>query len=129
VLEVPGRRDHQVRRGVPGLVVLADLVAADPVDRAHRAQDRAAKRAVAEQRGGEGLVRGVRRVVLVHRDLFEDHAALGVHVLRLDQGAGHHVGQHVDRQRQVRVEYPRVVAGVLLAGEGVQLAADRVHGR
>src|SRR5450756_1945072 len=58
--------------------------------------------------------------------LFGD-TPLGVDVLRLDQRVGHHVGEHVDRQRQVRVEHPRVVARVLLGGERVQLSADRVH--
>jgi hypothetical protein len=72
-------------------------------------------------------VHRVRGIVLVHGDLFEDHPALGVHVLGLDQRAGHHVGQHVDGQRQVGVQHPGVVAGVLLAGERVQLTADRVH--
>ena len=44
-----------------------------------------------------------------------------------EQRAGDHVAEHVDRQRQVLVEDPRVEAGVLLGGEGVELAADRVE--
>ena len=44
-----------------------------------------------------------------------------------DQRGGDHVAEHVDRQRQVVVEHPRVEAGVLLGGEGVELAADRVE--
>ena len=40
---------------------------------------------------------------------------------------GDHVAEHVDRQRQVLVEDPRVEAGVLLGGEGVELTADRVE--
>ena len=43
-----------------------------------------------------------------------------------DQRAGQHVADDVDGQRQVGVEHPRVVAGVLLGREGVHLAADRV---
>ena len=68
-------------------------------------------------------------IVVVHGDLFEDHAALGVDVLRVEQRAGHHVRQDVDGQRQVGVEHPGVVAGVLLGRERVQLTADRVDGR
>ena len=127
VVHVAGRGHHQVLRGVPGLVVLEDLLPGDRVDRVHGAEDRTAERGVAEQLRGERLVNGVRGVVIVHRDLFEHHVALGVHILRRDQRTGHHVGQHVHGQRQVRVEHPGVVAGVLLRGERVHLAADRVH--
>ena len=112
-----------------GRVVLGDLIAGDGVDRCGGAEDRPAERGVAEQLAGERLVHGVGGIVVVHGDLVEDHAALGLHLLRLDQRTGHHVGQDIDRQRQVVVEHPRVVAGVLLAGERVQLTADRVHGR
>ena len=108
-------------------VVLVDLLPADRVDRVRGAQDRPAQRGVTEQLRGERLVHGVRGIVVVHRDLFEHHVALGVHVLRRDQRAGHHVGQDVHGQRQVHVEHPRVIAGVLLGGERVHLAADRVH--
>ena len=38
-----------------------------------------------------------------------------------------HVGQVVDRHLEVPVEHPRVVARVLLGGERVEVAADRVE--
>ena len=66
-------------------------------------------------------------VVVVHRDLVEDHVTLGLDVVGGDQRGGDHVAEHVDRERQVLVEHARVEAGVLLGGEGVELTADRVE--
>ena len=126
VVDVAGRGDDQVGRVVVLAVEAGDLVAGQRVDGLDGAEDRAAERGVAEQRGGEQVVHLVAGVVLGHGDLFEDDAALGVDVLLADQRAGEHVADHVDGQRQVGVEHPRVVAGVLLGGERVHLAADRV---
>ena len=67
-------------------------------------------------------------VVVVHRDLVEDHVALGLDIVGVQQRVGDHVAEHVDRERQVVVEHPRVEAGVLLGGEGVELPADGVEG-
>jgi hypothetical protein len=66
-------------------------------------------------------------VVVVHRDLVEDHVTLGLDVLGREQRRGDHVAEDVHGQRQVVIEDPRVEAGVLLGGEGVELAADRVE--
>ena len=44
----------------------------------------------------------------------------------LNAGLQHDVGEDVDGERQVLVEHLDVVAGVLLRGERVELAADRV---
>ena len=99
------------------------------LDRVDGAEDRAAERGVAEHRRGELVVHDVAGVVVVHGDLLEDHAALGLDVLGADQRIGHDVADDVDGQRQVGVEHPRVVAGVLLGGEGVHLAADGVDRR
>ena len=72
---------------------------------------------------GEIVVDDVGGVVLVHRDLLEDDPALLLDVLRPDERIGDHIAHDVDGQRQVDVEHPRVVAGVLLGREGVQVAA------
>jgi len=65
-------------------------------------------------------------LVVVHGDLLEDHATLGLHVRLREYRRGHQVAHHVDGQRQVSVEYPGVVAGVLPRGERVGLPADRL---
>ena len=64
-------------------------------------------------------------IVLVHRDLLEDHRALGVDLL--ERRPEDHVGDHVERLRQVLVDHPRVDRGGLLAGAGVQLGAHPVE--
>ncbi len=129
VVQVAGGRDDQVLRLVAAMEEAGDLVAGEVVHRLLGAQDRPGERAGAVDDLGEEVVHDVARVVLGHRHLLKDDAALGVHVLGADQRAGEHVADHVDGERQVGVEHPRVVAGVLLRGEGVHLAADRVQGR
>ena len=105
-----------------------DPLARHLLDRLGRAGDRAAQRAVRTPCDlREQVVHDVVGVVVVHRDLVEDHLTLGLDVRRCDQRAGQHVAEHVDRHRQVLVEDPRVVAGVLPRGVGVELAADRVE--
>lgn len=126
VVDVAGGGDDQVGGVVVLLVEAGDLTAVQRVDRVDGAEDRAAQGRVAEHRVREQVVHAVARVVLGHRDLFEDDATFGVDVLDGDQRAGQHVADDIDGQRQVGVEDPRVVAGVLLRREGVHLAADRV---
>ena len=99
---------------------------ASALDRVDGAQDRTPQRGVAEDGLRERVVHEVGRVVVAHRDLFEDHAALVVDVGVEQQRGVDHVADDVDRDRQVGVEHPRVEAGVLLGGEGVHLTADPV---
>ena len=42
-------------------------------------------------------------------------------------GWGNEIGEDIHRHRQVLVEHLHVIAGVLLGGKGVELAADGVH--
>ena len=84
----------------------------------------APERAVAQGGAGEDVVHQVGGIVLVHGDLFEDDPAFGLDVVLAQQRRRHHVGDDVDRQRQIPIEHPRVVAGVLAGGERVELAAD-----
>ena len=82
---------------------------------------------VAEHRLEEPLADDVGRVVVGHRQLFEDDAALGLELVGVEQRRGEHVGEHLDRHRQILVADLGVVAGVLLGGHRVVLAADRVE--
>ena len=126
---LPGRRDDQVIRGVPGPVVLGDLVAGDRVDRVHvprigrpsgvSPNSCAVNASCTVSEGSSSFMAISSRITPRSAS-----TSFGV-----DQRAGHHVGQHVDGQRQVGVQHPRVVARVLLGGERVELAADRVHRR
>ena len=127
VVEVAGGGDHHVGGSVVAPVEASDLVARERRDRSGSAGDRPAQGSVAPRLLGEEVVDHVVRVVVVHRDLVEDHVALRLDVVGVQQRVGDHVAEDVDRQRQVVVEHPRVEAGVLLGGERVELAADRVE--
>src|SRR5699024_302153 len=96
-------------------------------DRFRGASDRAAEGVGAEARGSELRVGDVDRVVEAHRELFEDDPTFGFEFPALEHRGGDHVDDDVDRHRQVVVEYPRVVDGVLLGGGRVGFPTDRVE--
>ena len=68
--------------------------------------------------------------VLVHVDLLQDDAPLGLHRLLGEGGAVDHVPEDVQGLGQVVIQDPAVEAGALLGGKGVHLAADGIgfHG-
>ena len=81
----------------------------------------------AEHRRQEHVAERVLGVVVAHGDFLEHHVTFELDVGGGAAAAQHHVGHQIDGQLQIGVEHMRVVAGVLAGGEGVQLAADRVH--
>ncbi len=83
---------------------------------------------VAEHGRQEDISEGVLGIVVAHRDLFEHDVAFELDVMGRAAAVEHHVGHQVDGQFEVLVEHVRVVAGVLLGGERVELAADGVDG-
>src|SRR4051794_4192985 len=128
MLEVSRRRhDHRVGR-VSTAVVAVDLPPGQLKNGRLGAEDRPTQRDVAVERRGELVVGELPRVVVAHRDLFEDNTPLDVDVRAGHRRAEHDVGDDVERQRQIPVEHDRVVAGVLLLGERVELTAHRIHG-
>ena len=82
---------------------------------------------VAEHRLAEYVEHRVLRVVLVHGDLLEHDLALGIDVD--ERRPPHHVGDHVERARQVFVQHPRVDGRGLLVGPGVELRAQPSNSR
>ena len=66
-------------------------------------------------------------IVVAHRDLFEYDAALHIDVMRRHGRVQHDIDDDIDGKRQIPIEYRRVVAGVLLLGECVQLATNGIH--
>jgi len=127
VFQVAGRGDDQVGRRVDGGVVIADGGLVQPADGVRRAQNRLAQRVILPEVGGEDFLHQVIRAVLLHLDLFQDDALFLFDVLVAEERVKHQVGQHVEGARQVLVENLGVEAHQLLAGEGVQVAADRIH--
>jgi hypothetical protein len=128
VLEVARCRNDHVGRPVVPLVEPRHLRAGQCLDRADGPGDGPAQRRLGTVGLlGEEVVHHVVRVVVVHGDLVEDHVTLRLDVLGREQRGGDHVAEDVDGEVQVVVEDPRVEAGVLLGGEGVELTADRVQ--
>jgi hypothetical protein len=95
-------------------------------DRGGRAGNGPRERMRAPERLREEIVDVVVRGVLDLRDLLDDDRALAVDLFLGEERLREDVGEEVERERQVLVQDLRVVAGVLLAGERVQHAADRV---
>ena len=128
VLEVAGRGDDHVRGVVVLRVVLDDRLARHRGDRLGRPEHRTAERVVGEDRLREQVVEQLVGRVVAHVDLFEDHLALGVHLLGVDGRRPDDVGEDVERELEPVVGDPHVERGVLVARERVHLAADRLDG-
>ena len=91
-----------------------------------RADDVAAERLVAAEERLVDAADEVARRVEVHVHLLDDHALLALDLLRVEAGVAEHVDEDVERDVAVLGRALDVVRRVLLAGEGVELAADRV---
>ena len=83
---------------------------------------------VAEHGRQEHICQRILGVVVAHRDLFEYDVAFQFDVVASAAAVEHHIGNQVDGQFEVLVEHVRVVAGVLLGGERIELTAYGVHG-
>ncbi len=129
VVQSAGGGDDQLVRTVVAAVVVPDRVAGDGADGVRGAADRAAQRVRSQHRGDEVFVGDVGGVVAVHRDFLEDDVAFLLHLLRVQHGAGDHVGDDVDRHRQVGVQHAGEVAGAFLRRGGVGFPAHLVEGR
>ena len=128
VVDVAGDRDDHVARAVVAPVEARDLVAGQRRDRldgarrsagpaASRPRPASAKRLCTTSSGSSSCIAISSRIT--SRSASTSSAVIS--------RGGDHVAEHVDGQRQVLVEDPRVEAGVLLGGEGVELTADRVE--
>ena len=90
------------------------------------AQDGAAQGAALIDRHSQPVGAQVLRGVLVHPNLLQDHAPLQLHILLGEAGVEQHIAQQVGGPVQMAVQTPGVVAGALLGGVSVDLAADGV---
>ena len=127
VAHVAGRRDHELAGDVVTAVEAANGSARRRADPFSRPEDRPAERVARPQRSGEQIVDHILRGVVVHVDLGQDHLALGLEILGPDRRVLQHVSEMIDGQLQITVEHARVVAGVLLRREGVDIPADRIE--
>ncbi len=126
MVDVPRGRKDDVAAMEARAVKVQDLGAVKAADRLLGAQDRLAERVPLPEALREDLVDQVVRIVLVHLDFFEDHAALPLDFLLGEGGVQHQIRQDVERLGRVLVEHLHVEADGLLAGKRVQVAADAV---
>ena len=78
MLDIPGRRDDQVRRGIGFPEVLAQHLRRERFDRLFGTEDRARQRMPFPEVLGEELVNEIVRRILDHLDLFEDDLLLAL---------------------------------------------------
>ena len=79
------------------------------------------------QRRDELLVGDVGGVVLVHVDLFENHATLVVDLVLSEGRPLNHLAEDLDAEIQVRIAKPRPITRVLLRRERVVACADGIE--
>src|SRR5699024_6585414 len=72
MVHAAGGGNHQFLGGIGAAVVLEDVLTGDGADTARGAADRAAQRVVTEDLCEEAFVHDLDRVVLAHRQFFED---------------------------------------------------------
>src|SRR2546422_865793 len=125
--DVARDRDHDAWRHVLLAEVGEHRRAIVTVHRLARAEDRASERMALPELCGEEVMDQVVGRVLHHLDLLEHNRLYALELLGVEDRVQEDVGQEIDRERQVLVEHLDIEAGVLLRGEGVHLAADRVH--
>src|SRR5689334_8376128 len=114
-----------------GRAIMAGEIRAQPlaVERTHGgagAEDRAADRLVREGRRLQIFEHQIVGSVLDRADLLDDDVLLARHLVGIECGFGEDVGQHIERERHVRLHGAGVIGGHLDAGRSVELAADRL---
>ena len=117
--------DHALRR-VPMAEVVEERLARRRLDRLLRAERLPAERVRAEEQLLVDRRDVVARRVHVHVHLFDDHALLALDLVGIELRVAQHVHEHVERHVALLARAADVVAGVLLRGERVELAADLV---
>ena len=111
-------------RGEAAAVMVEDRLLREAADRFDGAEDGAAEGVIFPEVLGEGLVYKIVGVVLIHLDLFQDDALLTSQIGLRKLWMQHQVAQDIERWRHVLVEDLDVEADGLLAGIGVEVAAD-----
>ena len=125
-LEPAAEADDHPLRLVPAVDVAEERLARRGAHRLLLADDVPAERLVAVEELVVDAADEVARRVVVHVHLLDDHALLALDLLALELGVAQHVDEDVERAVAVVGGALDVVARVLLAREGVELAAEPV---
>ena len=126
VADAPAETDHHALRAVPPVEVAGERLARRGADRLLGADDVPAERLVAVDVALPDVADVVARRVGVHVHLLDDHALLALDLVGVEARVAEHVHEDVERDVARLGRALDVVRGHLLAGEGVELAPDRV---
>ncbi len=122
----PPMPDDHALRAVPGVEVRCERLARGVLNRLAGADDVPAERLIRVQEPVVDVADVALRRVEVDVHLLEDHALLLRDLRLVEARVEEHVGEDVERGVARLRAATDVVAGELLAGEGVELAADRI---
>ena len=126
VADPAAEAEHHARRLVPVVEVRHERLARRSAHRLLAADDVPAERLVAVEELLVDAADEVARRVEVHVHLLDDDALLALDLLCVEPRVAQHVGDHVERDIAMLRGALHVVGRVLLAGEGIELAADRI---
>ena len=127
-VEVAIGEEHRVVWPVVRSGKAEDVAAAIAAHALSRAQDGVAQRVAAEEQVLHLVVDELGRRVFITLYLVAHHLALLLYLALRIFAAEDDVAEHVDGLTQVAARHRAVVGGLLLRGEGVQLAAHALYG-
>ncbi len=127
VSDVARGGDDQMIRREPIAKALVQVLAIELTDGFRSAKNRATERMLGPEATRENVVEKILGIVHVHLDFFEDDLAFFPDVAGIELGTKNEVGDNVEGDGQMLVEDFGVEANLLLRGERIEHAADRVH--
>src|SRR4030095_4053588 len=120
------RHDHSAR-AIARFKETEEIVPLETRDGFLPAADRAGNRMVFKKVETEKIVNVVIRSVFRLGNLLQDDRSLPLDLLSVETRMKKNIGQKIDRQRQIFVEYLGVIAGVVFRSKGVEPATHGVH--
>ena len=127
VAEMTSRRHDHSARAIARFKETEEIVPLETRDGFFPAADRAGNRMIFEKVETEKIVDIVIRSIFRLGNLLQDDRSLPLDFLSVETRMKKNIGQKIDRQRQVFVEYLGVITGVLFGSKGVDHTPDGVH--
>src|SRR6266404_6591033 len=119
VVQMAGRSDNHVSRRKALPIEIEDGRALETLDCVASPENRSAEWMVLPEVLGENFMYEVVRIVLVHLDFFQDHAAFACDVLIIKNRIQNQVAEDVKSDRQMLVQHFHAETDAFLGGERV----------
>src|SRR5579862_6320375 len=126
VIEVAGRCDNNVAGGEAVRIGFEYRIALETLDGFFGAQDRLTQRMVLPEILGKDFVDEIIRVVLVHFDLFENHAAFASDIAGIECRVKNQIGKNFERHGNIFIENFDVEADAFFGSEGIHVSTDGI---